>query len=262
MNPLSRLLTLGLAATAAVFSVSTGHADVLANYDFQTYTASTGSAAPNATLGPGILSASNFVGNGGTATPATGFLGRGGSGSAGNYMFTTTLNTTAFGIQSTDTYDTQAGAISGATYYSFTITPAAGDALSFTTGNALTFQDSVRISTGGTNPYTANFFFQTDASGSFVNLNTPITQTQSAVGNTLVSQSVDLSSLGTLAANQALTFHFLLYDNAQTTTNDIKFDNFIVNGTSVVVPAPEPGTYALLGLGALGLALARRRARA
>lgn len=254
-----------VAITAAAFCVPTGRGAALVTYDFTDYTASTGSSAPNATLGTGILTATNFVANGGTVTPPTGFLGRIGSGSAGNYMFTTTLVTTAFGIQSQATYDTQANAITGATYYSFTITPTAGNSLSFPAGSTVTFQDSVRISTGGVNPYMASFFFQTDAAttGTFVTLGTPISQTQAAVGNTTVNQSVDLSSLGTLAAGQALTFRFSLYDNAQTTTNDIKFDNFVINGS--VVAVPEPSAVALSGLGIVGsvlLTLRRRRQRA
>lgn len=248
-----------MVAVGAMFAVPTSRAAVLATYDFQDYTTSTGTSAPNATLGSGILSASNFVANGGTVTPPTGFLGRAGSGGPGNYMFTTTLTTTAFGLQALDTYDTQQGAIDGATYYSFTITPNAGAALSFPTGSALTYQSFVRINSGTASPFTANFFFQTNASGSFVTLGTPVAQTQTGVGNTgATNQSLDLSSLGTLAVGQALTFHFLVFDNQQASADDMKFDNFVINGTALV---PEPSTLAMSGLSLVGVALLALRRR-
>ena len=70
--------------------------------------------------------------------------------------------------------------------------------------------------------------------------------------------------MGTLAAGQELTFHFLVYDNQQNSVDDMKFDNFVING-NVVAAAPEPSTVTASGLGLVGLgllALRRRFARA
>lgn len=68
-----------------------------------------------------------------------------------------------------------------------------------------------------------------------------------SLGQDLISLSVDLSS-SSLMAGSTLAFHW-----GMTCANDV------IEGIVNTTPVPEPGTLALLGLGAAGLFAARRR---
>lgn len=246
----------------------------LVTYDFENYTASVDTGSPASTVTPPVfgLSVTNLAPNAGTATPATGFLGRGGSGNAGNYFFTSaTAPATpsngagrSAGTQSQYTYDTIANAVAGAAYYSFTVTPNGSGMLSFASTDTLTFALQVRSNNAtGTVPYTVQFYLRSSADNFAADLGSSTALTINTASSSLsANESISLSGIGSLTAGQAVTFRLYPVDNQQAAGNDdFKFDNVVVNGTiNNPVAAPEPSTYALLGLGLLGLVIFRRRA--
>lgn len=267
----NRSLLAALSGAVAAFSLAASQAYgvALVTYDFESYvtSADTG-AAPASTTG--LLTATNLAPNAGTATPATGFLGRGTSGNAGNYFFTSASAPAApsngagrsVGTQSQYTYDTIANAVTGAAYYSFTLTPSNGAILSFSSTDTFTFALQARSNgASGTVPYTVQFYLRSslDNYTADVGSSTPLSVTTASTSLS-ANESISLASLGAQAtAGQAITFRIYPVDNQQAAGNDdFKFDNVVVNGTLNV---PEPGTCALFGLGVLGTLVTAFRRR-
>ena len=247
---------------AAIIALSTSQSlgATLVTYAFTGYTSSdAGSAATSTAAG---VSATNFAPNGGTVTPPTGFRGVAQiNGGPSNYMFDTNTNT-AFGIQSTYTAASDAAAATADAYYSFTLTPAAGSALSFAAGDTLTFAQQTRINSGPASPYSAHFAVRSSADGfaSLVGASADLTQTGTGSTGLVAGRSIDLSSIGALAAGAPLTIRFYPVDNQQANADDIKVDDVVVNG-ALITAVPEPLAAAgLLGVGGLSV-LGRRRVR-
>ena len=274
MKKRSLLVLSSSVAAVLALVVSRASGAALVTYDFENYTISADTGAPASTVTPPSagVTATNLAPNAGAAGTSNGFLGRSGSGNVGGYFFTsgsapiTPSNGAgrSVGTQSlytyadtTDTTTTTSNAVSGNTYYSFTLTPASGANFSFGSTDALTFALQVRsgTTTAGAVPYNVQFFVRTSLNNYAADLGstTPLGVTTTLANNS-ANETVSLAALGTLAANQAITFRLYPVDNQQNANNDFKFDNVVVNGT-----VPEPGTYVLLGLGAFGLMIVRRR---
>ena len=263
----------GVAAAALALSASPSFADSLAVYNFNGYvTSDSGSSVSSTASG---VSATNFVPNGGTVTPRDGFRGVAQiNGGAGNYMFQTngtgsngTAPYTAFGIQSLYTAASNSAATAANAYYSFTLTPDAGSALSFGSGDALTFAQQTRINSGTASPYTAHFFLRasTDGGTTFMDVGQSADLTRTGVGSTglVAGRSIDLSSIGALATGTSLTLRFYPVDNQQANSgsnnDDLKVDDVVLNG-SVVTAVPSPAAFGGgLTLGAVTLLGWRRR---
>ena len=263
----SLLVAVSVVAAAVSLAASQAPGAALVTYDFENYTVSADTGAP-ASATAGLLTATNLAPNAGSSASGQGFLGRGSTGNAGNYFFSSGSAPIApsngagrsVGTQAQYTYDTIAGAVTNGAYYSLTLTPAANGTLSFAAGDTFTFALQVRSgSTAGTVPYTVQFYVRTnlDNYAADVGSSTALTL-NTANSNVSANQSISLASLGTTAtAGQAITFRIYPVDNQQGTgVDDFKFDNVVLNGTYAV---PEPGTYAFLGLGTLGLLMVVRR---
>lgn len=160
-----------------------------------------------------------------------------------------------------------ANAFSAGSYLTFQITANAGYDITF---SSITFQ----VAAATTGPSDRAFYLVSETnpanfSASSIVLSTDRTAAgggtipyQSATTTNTVPQdySVDLSSLGGLAAGETRYFRFYL--QTPTSTQGIAFDDIVVNGTVTASAVPEPSATALLAGGALlGFAVLRRRTR-
>jgi hypothetical protein len=134
-------------------------------------------------------------------------------------------------------------------YFTFTITPAAGVTLDYST---LSF-DMATLTTGnGNNSFVISL--QTSLN-SFANL------ASATVTGTTTFQNVswDLSSLPDSPA--AAEFRLVIRDNTTSTTRGILLDNVSLTANVNTLPIPEPSTYMLMGFGLLLGAQRLRRKR-
>ena len=167
-------------------------------------------------------------------------------------------NVAGAGITGT-TAQKESAAITNGTYYSFTITPAAGTALQLT---------SLTFNLGGSANSQGNFivsaFLRTSVDNFSANTGT-ITSGSYSVPNdgnahfNSTGTNIDLSGLSSIAGTTTLE----IYSYINTSNSGgvyARINNVMLNATTI--PIPEPSTYAL-GLGAFtGLfAFSRRRKR-
>ena len=148
------------------------------------------------------------------------------------------------------TFDT---AITDNDFFTFALAPS--------NGYRFVFQNfSVDLATSATT-FATNVRLQASIAGSaFVDLNT-VTAYSST---TFTTETFDLSTRNNnaaIAAGASFVLRVVVFDNDNTAGNYTAFDNITLNGT--VVAVPEPGTVALLTLGAAaaGGAFLRRRKR-
>jgi hypothetical protein len=95
----------------------------------------------------------------------------------------------------------------------------------------------------------------TDVSGNLLHNGSPI-----AISNTPVA----VVTFQLVDHGESVTFGGVRLDFTNATAGDLRFDGIALGlrgGASVVDAVPEPTTFALLGVGAAGLALSRRRTR-
>ena len=209
------------------------HADTLASYPFtgsslaSTDTSAT-STATAITLGTGLTDATDFTASFGNPSPA-------------------------LRINGDETAATLAGSVTAGDDFVFSITPDSGDVLELQT---LTF-DLALDSTS----FASNVAVQLSVTGSGYVTAGSITAFSST---SFAPESVSLAGANTaLAAGLPIYVRFVVYDNTGAAAAYTAFDNITVNGTSMPLAVPEPGTYALLALGMVGAAsviMLRRRA--
>ena len=231
-------------AALALFSAASLRADVLVSYDMQT---------------AGVRTNASVVGSGLTATSLI-----------GNNLNAGTPTAITMGAATTDFYtawafigsggSTAANAITSGDYFRLTLTPTAGnsitvsslsfDAFAGTAGPSArqlyVFSDKTGIA-GGSELFTAS----TVSGSPLIPYNT------AAAGQNF---SIDLSGYAALAnITDSVTFRF--YTQTPTAAQSLALDDITFNG--IVSPAPEPSSFALLGLGGLALlAVSRRRQQA
>ena len=146
-----------------------------------------------------------------------------------------------------------AAAITASQVATFTVTAAAGYAVSFTQ------IDSYNVRRSGTGPASGQWQYSV-GSGSFSDIGSAQAFTSTASGGTAMG-AVDLSGISALqsvAAGSTVTFRMVMYAN--TGTGTFYFQNGTGSGLSVsgsTTAVPAPGALALLGLA--GLVGARRR---
>ena len=178
-----------------------------------------------------------------------------GSGLNDTTRFTTNGNPGAALRVNTDetggtTFDT---AITDNDFFTFALAPA--------NGYRFVFQNfSVDLATSSTT-FTTDVRLQASINGSaFVDLNS-VTDYSSTTYTTEVFDLSGRNNNAAIAAGASVVLRVVVFDNANNADNYTAFDNITLNGT--VVPIPEPGTAALLSLGAVtaGGAILRRRKR-
>mgnify|MGYP006893320077 FL=1 len=145
-----------------------------------------------------------------------------------------------------------AAAITASQFATFTVTAAAGYAVSFSQ------IDAYNVRRSGTGPANGQWQYSVGSSA-FSNIGSALAFTTTSGGTTM--SAVDLSgfsALQSVAAGSAVTFRMVMYANSGTGT--FYFQNgsgsgLSVSGTTAAIPAP--GAVALIGLA--GLVASRRR---
>lgn len=140
---------------------------------------------------------------------------------------------------------TDADALAGADYYSFTLTPGSGYNANLT---SLTFLADATQG-GGTISYTANFFVRSSLDAYSSNLGTFSDGPSSSANASFNLHTVDLTAPAFQNLDAAVTFRIYLYHtgtDALSTNAITRSDTYTLNGTMVAVP--EPTTILLMGL--------------
>jgi hypothetical protein len=218
---------------AAACSAASSHAAVLAQYGFLNVRASTdldlNSSASDFTNGSGIAAGSSTYY---TTSPST--------------ALNPSLATAA-----TDTQATEALALTSNDYYTFTLTPNAGQKANLT---SLTFD----FAPFGNGTNTASFAVYSSVDSFATRIGSVATSTNSSAFT-----SANISLLASQYQNLTLpiTFRIYVFDSNNSGGKGDLLDNVILNGDLLAVP--EPSTYAMMGLGAglLGAAQRFRRKR-
>ena len=222
-----------LAAITGIMAVSligtASQADVLAQYDFTNNRISSdsdlNSVASTFDNGPGITTSTYY-----TMSPSS--------------VADPSLSTAA-----SDTTNAEASAVSSNDYYTFTLTPNAGEQATLAN---VAFNFAVF---GNANP-SASFALYSSADNFTNRLGAVVTTTST---NSFTFAAI---GLGNQTVTSAITFRLYVFDNNDDTGQGDLLDHVTVNGT--VSPIPEPSTYALFGLGVglLGAVQRFRRRRA
>lgn len=161
---------------------------------------------------------------------------------------------TAFNL-ATETTNSEAGAISGDDYFTFTITANADTIIDFT---QLTV-DLGGNGAGSAPSYNTNFRLRT----SLDNFSAPSLLTDANIttpgGNPIVltTFTADLSGLSNISSAAPIEFRIYNFDNTDASGRFNRVDNVILEGT--VSAIPEPSNYALIVATALGTIFVRRQ---
>ena len=143
---------------------------------------------------------------------------------------------------------TQALALSGNDYFTFTITPAGGFQLNLT---SITFDSAVFGN------ITATFFLRSSADNFATDLGSTTTSS-TTFGNTNIS----LTGVSFQNVTTALTFRLYVFDNQDTGNRGPLLDNFVLNGMSILIPEPATWATFMVGGGLLVASWGLRRKRA
>ncbi|MDP0500094.1 MAG: hypothetical protein Q7P63_08325 [Verrucomicrobiota bacterium JB022] len=242
--------------------VTTGlQASVLASYDFTgigtaQLTSSYATTVPGtaaATTGANISASPLIAGLYDTSIPSYGLTASGSNiaaiGTTTGPVITDNLAVNGIGSTEIDTGGEYDAKVTN-DFLQFTLTPAAGMSLDFGAGDVLSFDAQIRYGGSGSldisTTLTAALYTDADGYASQVD-NTTLTHTGAGGTKTgFSSLSIDLASLGMMAADTPLSFRLYLYTDAQTlagsttlSNRNIDLDNFVVNGGVTAVPEPS-----------------------
>lgn len=153
-------------------------------------------------------------------------------------------------VRSDVTPGDQALALSGNSYFTFTLTPGAGITLDLTT---LTFDTLYNnAGTSVANAVAATYFLRYSGDSFGANIGASFTENyQDTSAGTATARSVDLSALNDITT--ATEFRIYIYDGSSNLNRTVRLDNVVLNAT--VIPEPSAALLGSLGL----LALLRRR---
>jgi hypothetical protein len=217
-----------------LLATAPAHAAVLANYNFDSGTASTVTEAGST---PGAFS----FNDGGDEGSLSADIGTG---------------TNAF-IRSDATGSTEALALADDDYFFFTVTADVGQTLNLT---SLVFDFGASTQTNGNFAYNLTTYIQSSVGG--LGSSDPslasrsFTRPGNSTGSLTTVTAIDLTGASFQGLN-SITFEFSVGDDLNNTNSIARFDNFALEGS--VAAIPEPSSTALLGLGGLALILRRRR---
>lgn len=266
MQNMNKKTAYSLCAVLASLTVAPlAHAQ-LVTYDFESGTSNNGSGPFSFGSSDAAVTATSLSDGAGTTFQGT-TRGEGGS------SYGIKDNFTNAGIASTSLSD----ALSSDDYLSFTLTPGAGNTLSFTAGDTITFDLQVFHSANpGGDPtdttFTAALFTSVDG---FASTASQVGDSQSIsvvdlaenASSGYEAKSISLSSLGSTGIDTSVEFRlYFVSENPSTgepnqifsSRRFLDIDNIVVNGA---VAIPEPASFGML-LGGLGLlAIVRRRRR-
>ena len=220
---------------------SSAQADVLVAYPF------TGNSDAPTSVADGIT-ATSFTAGSGLAAGAIGF-----STAAVENSGEADATVPVRFIRGTTTTTTEAGAISGNDYFSFTLTPGGTDLLNL---DSLFFDYSGNTLSAGT--MSTSFFIQSSVDNFTSIVGSTATVDTTGTGSTpRPFQRHTLNLSGTSFQNlDEVTFRLYIYQSDDNSNTLARLDNVTVSGTVI----PEPGTYALIaGSLALVAIMVRRR---
>jgi len=243
---MKKLFSLAVPLLLASLSENSFGQAFTATYDFGSVTTSSGLTDPTTPPTATGVTFGSFTSTGMSANPNA----------AGRFSFTTNA---PGGVNGSDNFATFTGSLNPAKYFQVTLSPVSGldlDTIAFT------------IQRSGTG--IRSYAVRSSLDGFAANLSASISPANAALGvgpgdefrylldaNT-TAQNGSLVTLGAPfdALTSAVTFRFYGW-NAEADTGTFSIDNVAFSGTAL--PAPEPASFALLGLGVLGLRVLRKK---
>jgi PEP-CTERM motif-containing protein len=269
-----------LATLTVLGCASAGRAAVIADYNFISNPIPTAQPASvgATTVAPNVTTSAikSGVGAGGAGAGA----GGGTNGTGLNVDYTTTGYSGEFLRAVTQlgngTQTNEAQAVSTAGYFNFILTPASGFAINLSDisitgarGGASTPR-GFYLASSIENPNNAWGTAHIFGIGSEQSQRPTLTTYNAGNYTSFESGGANASSLGdgTLSLsniskyqNVTSPIEFRFYVIGPANGNSIDFTDFAINGTVTPVSAPEPASLGLIGLGAVGLLVRRRRGR-
>ena len=146
------------------------------------------------------------------------------------------------------TASTQALALSGNDYFTFTITPAGGFQLNLT---SITFDSAVFGN------ITATFFLRSSADNFATDLGSTTTSS-----STFANTNISLTGVSFQNVTSSLTFRLYVFDNQDTGNRGGLLDNILLNGITIAIPEPATWASFMVGGGLLVASWGLRRKRA
>ena len=243
-----------LAVCALLFlAAANAYAAVIVDYTMTAY----GASATSAATGAAYSSDANLT--------VTSLVNQSGVFTTGSDNYNGGTDRVSIWTTSTGSSTSYANAFSAGSYVTFQITANAGYDLTL---SSITFQ----VAAATTGPSDRAFYLVADTNPANFSASSTVLSTdrtaagsgtipyQAATSTNTVPQdyTVDLSSIGGIAAGQTIYFRFYL--QTPTASQGIAFDDIVVNGTVTASAVPEPSSCALLAGGTLlGFVLLRRR---
>jgi hypothetical protein len=147
-------------------------------------------------------------------------------------------------------------AVSGNSYFSFTLTPTSGYVIN---PSSLTFS-TVFNGTDGAAAVSANYFVRSSLDGFSANIGSTLTENYQT-GSVFTLQAVDLSGGAYQSIVGTVEFRIYVYDSSAANGRYVRVDNVTLTGAATSA-IPEPSTAGLmLGGLALSATLVNRRPR-
>jgi len=175
-----------------------------------------------------------------------------GAGISANFAFNATGNPApSRGVGADVTLTTEALAITGNDYFTFTLTPSPGFEMDLTS-LSLEFDASY-------NTVDRGYSIRSNVDSYAVTLLSYVEPLNTGSSGTFLSQSLNLTGASFQNLTSAITFRIYTYDNAGSPGSYMRFDNIVLSGDLSAVP--EPGSLSLLTAvaGMFGLIWLRRR---
>ncbi|MDP0500093.1 MAG: hypothetical protein Q7P63_08320 [Verrucomicrobiota bacterium JB022] len=251
------------AVSASAFATAGLHAAILASYDFtgignaqlaNSYEAAVPGTGPTV-VGDEVTASALISGLFDTTLPSYGLTTSGSNiaaiGALNGPVITDNLATNGMGAKEIETGGEYDAKVTN-DFLEFTLTPAAGNALSFQAADALSFDAQLRY--GGSGSLSISTTLTVALYTSLDDYTTPVgsaTLTHNGAGGTksgFAPLSIDLAAIGNAPADTAVSFRLYFYTDAQTlagsttlSNRNVDLDNFVVNGSlalpSVAAPA-------------------------
>ncbi|MDQ8206312.1 PEP-CTERM sorting domain-containing protein [Coraliomargarita sp. SDUM461003] len=157
-------------------------------------------------------------------------------------------------VRGNTTGNTEADAINGDDYFSFTITPDASFEVNLT---SLIFDYSANGS-GSSGQNTASFFLRSEVDGYATNIGITVSATAGVTAADYQRQTISLTDAAFQGLSGSTEFRIYLYQTQDSSGDVARLDNVTLNGSLSAIP--EPSSFALLaGICGLTSVIVRRR---